>query len=55
MSKIFDDSNTRHECSACLGTGIGNVDGIPCYLCRGTGVIDNRPEIDFEDERESRR
>ena len=57
MAKIFDDSNTRHECSACLGTGLGNADGIPCWHCKGSGQVDNRPELEDyqEDERRSRR
>ena len=50
MAKVYDSSNTRHLCDACLGTGIGTAGELPCYACRGTGVIDNREELDFDDE-----
>ena len=57
MSKIFMDEDffMLHECRFCLGTGAGTADGIPCWLCNGSGMVDNRPELDYEDEREIRR
>jgi len=56
MATIYDESNTLHDCPHCLGTGIGTADGIPCWYCKGSGIVDNRPAPDdFEDERRSRR
>ena len=57
MAKIFMDEDffMLHECRFCLGTGAGTADGIPCWLCNGSGMVDNRPELDYEDEREIRR
>ena len=58
MSKIFmdDDFFMLHECRFCLGTGAGTADGIPCWLCKGRGYIDERPELDdYDIEERSRR
>ena len=57
MSKIFMDEDffMLHECRFCIGTGAGTADGIPCWLCNGSGMVDNRPELDdYEDERSRR-
>lgn len=45
-----DDTNTLHDCRACLGTGIGTAGELPCYACRGKGWLDDRPDLDFDDE-----
>ena len=58
MAKIFMDEDffMLHECRFCLGTGAGTADGIPCWLCNGSGMVDNRPELDdHEDDGRSRR
>jgi len=46
MEKTHDDSKTLHDCSFCLGTGIGRADGIPCWRCHGRGFIDSRADLE---------
>ena len=44
----FEDMDDYEEdiCGCCLGTGEGRGDGSTCQMCKGTGILAYRKELE---------
>ena len=46
------EEGSLHDCQFCAGSGFGATEFLPCYWCKGSGRLDERPPRDFDDWKE---